>query len=136
MAIASYMCIMFTEPSEDLVIEHLRDFEQLGFDKLQAAISSTRMITDAYLETLASAVNEKKKMEVIITMLSHMVGNQLAVFLEELKSEILQHVGNHKGINIVSSNGKSILVMCDALETLYKCCVVTIAHSIIIHLVL
>ena len=87
------MCIMFTEPSEDLVIEHLRDFEQLGFDKLQAAISSTRMITDTYLETLAGAVNEKKKMEVILTMLSHMVGNQLAVFLEELKSEILQHVG-------------------------------------------
>ena len=93
---------MFIESSEELVIEHLRDLEQLGLDKLQAAFSSTRMITDAYSETLAGAANEKKKLDVILTMLSHMVGSQLAVFLEKLKSEILQHVGHHKGIIIVS----------------------------------
>ena len=56
---------MFTEPSEDVIIEHLGEFEQLGFDKLQAVISrSTHMITDAYSETVAGAANEKKKLEV------------------------------------------------------------------------
>ena len=90
---------MFTEPSEDTVIEHLGDFVQLGFDKLQAAICNTHMITDAYSETLAGAANENKKLEVILTMISHMVGSQLAIFLEGLKSEILHGlVGHHKGI--------------------------------------
>ena len=57
------------------------------------------MITDSYSETLAGAANEKKKLEVMITMLSHMFRTQLAVFLKglkelkELKSEILQHKG-------------------------------------------
>ena len=87
---------MFTEPSEDAVIEHLGEFEQLGLDKLLAVISrSTHMITDAYSETLAGAANEKKKLEVIFTMLSHTVRRHLAIFLEEFKSEILEH---HKGI--------------------------------------
>ena len=90
---------MFTESSEDAVIEHLREFEQLGLDKLLAVISrSSHMITDAYSETLAGAANEKKKLEVIFTMLSHTVRRQLAIFLEEFKSEILQHVERHKGI--------------------------------------
>ena len=90
---------MFTEPSEDAVIEHLREFEQLGLDKLLAVISrSSHMITDAYSETLAGAANEKKKLEVIFTMLSHTVRRQLAIFLEEFKSEILQQVERHKGI--------------------------------------
>lgn len=90
---------MFTEPSEDAVIEHLREFEQLGLDKLLAVISrSSHMITDAYSETLAGAANEKKKLEVIFTMLSHTIRRQLAIFLEEFKSEILQQVERHKGI--------------------------------------
>ena len=90
---------MFTEPSEDAVIEHLEEFEQLGLDKLQAVISrSTHMITDAYSETLADAANEKKKLEVIFIMLSHTVKRQLTIFLEEFKSEILQHGEHHKGI--------------------------------------
>ena len=93
---------MFTEPSEDVVIEHLGDFVQLGFDKLQAVMSrSTHMITDTYSETLAGAANENKKLEVILTVISHMVGSQLAIFLENLRSEILQHVGHHTGSYIL-----------------------------------
>ena len=92
---------MFIEPSEDVIIEHLGEFEQLGFDKLQAVISrSSHMITDVYSETVAGAANEKKKLEVVFTILSHTVRRQLAIFLEELKSEILQHVEHHKGIAI------------------------------------
>ena len=92
---------MFTEPSDDAVIEHRRELEQLGFDKLRAVMSrSTHMITDAYSETLDGAANENKKLEVILTVLSHTVRRQLAIFLEDLKSEIL---GHHKGIVINSS---------------------------------
>ena len=91
--------LVFTEPSEDAVIEYLGEFKQLGFDKLQAVINrSTHMITDAYSETVAGAANENKKLEVIFTVLSHTVRRQLAIFLEELKSEILHHVEHHKGI--------------------------------------
>ena len=91
---------MFTEPSEDAVIEHLEEFEQIGLDKLLAVISrNTHMITDAYSETLADAANEKKKLEVIFTMLSHTVRRQLAIFLE-----ILQHVEQHKGIANISNS--------------------------------
>ena len=85
---------MFTEASEDLVIEHLRDFEQLGIDRLQAAISSTQLINDAFLEAIAGAANDKKKLEVIFTMLSHMGRGQVAILLE-----IMQRVRHLKGIN-------------------------------------
>ena len=84
---------MFIEPSEDLVIENLRDFEQLGIDKLQTAVNSTHMITDAYSETLDGAANEKKKLEVIFTMLSHMSRGQVAMSLE-----LMQSVRHLKGI--------------------------------------
>ena len=58
------------------------------------------MITDAYSETLAIAPNERKKLDVIITALSHMVKQELMVFLENFKSEIIQHVKHHEGITV------------------------------------
>ena len=92
---------LLTEPSEDLVIEHFRDFEQLGIDKLQTAISSAHMITDAYSETLDSAANDRKKLEVIVAALSHMVKQQLIIFLKDLKSEMMPRA---EGINLPCRN--------------------------------
>ena len=88
---------MFTESSEDLVIEHHRDLEQLGIDKLQAAVSSMHMITDTYSEAMASAANDKKKLEVIFMMLSHTVRGQLTILLEMVQQ--VRHL--QEGINCV-----------------------------------
>ena len=57
------------------------------------------MITETYSETLAVAANERKKLEVIVTTLSHMVKQQLIVFLKDLKSEIIPCVRHDEGIN-------------------------------------
>ena len=95
---------LFTEPSEDWVIEHYQDIERLGVDNLQAAISRrSHMITDAYSETLAVAANERKKLDVIVAALSDMVKQELMLFLEDFKSEIIQHVKHHAGILAIDS---------------------------------
>ena len=72
--------------------------EQLGIDNLQAAISSrTHMITGAYSETLALAANERKKLDVIVAALSHMVKQELMNFLDYFKSKIIPQIKHHEG---------------------------------------
>ena len=95
---------LFTEPSEDWIIEHYQDIEQLGVDNLQAAISRhSHMITKAYSETLAVAVNERKKMDVIVAALSRVVKQELMIFLEDLKSQIIPHVKHHEGTLVIET---------------------------------
>ena len=84
---------LFTEPSADWVIEHIQEIEQFGVEDLHAAISSRiHKITGAYSEKFALAANERKKLDVIVTALSHMVKQELMNFLDYLKSEIIPQV--------------------------------------------
>ena len=76
---------------------------QLGLDKPQTVISrTTDMTTDVYLETLASEANEKKKLHMILRLSSYLVRMQLAFFIEEIKSKILQPVERLRGTVIHS----------------------------------
>ena len=70
------------------------------------------MITKAYSETLAVAVNERKKMDVIVAALSRVVKQELMIFLEDLKSQIIPHVKHREGtldIETITDNVHVIL---------------------------
>lgn len=89
---------MITEPGEDLVIEHIREFEQFSIDALHKALADAHMITGAYSEVLTDAVNDKKRLEVIIATLLNTNKRLLTVFLMALVSGGLPYADDLEGI--------------------------------------
>lgn len=77
-----------TEPGEDLVIEHIKEFEQFSIDELRIAVRDAHMTTVAYSETLEDATSDKKRLEVIIATLLQVNKRLLTAFHMELVSEI------------------------------------------------
>ena len=78
--------IVTAEPGEDLVIEHIREFEQYSINSLHKAIMEAHMINDAYSETLGAAISDKKRLEVIIATLLHIDKRLLTFFLMTIMS--------------------------------------------------
>ena len=88
---------MITEPGEDLVIEHIRDFEQFSIDNLHAAVRDAHMISNVYSETLADAINDKKRLEVIIATLLNANKRLITAILMRLASGEISHTDHQEG---------------------------------------
>ena len=86
-----------TEPSENVVIEHIKEFEQFSIDTLHAAVIRAHMITDAYSETIEDAINDKKRLEVIIATLLCANKRILTAFLMTLVSGVMRYADYQEG---------------------------------------